>query len=578
MSNVLNAAGWPTARLADIAKLCSGGTPSRKRSDFFAGEIPWLTGQDIPEGRVSDISKGRDYVTEDAVKGSATRIVPENTVLVTTRVTVGKTGVTTRPLCFSQDVTGIILRSPEIALPHFVAYFLLSQRQKLLQRNQGSTIAGVTRDSLALERIPLPPLSEQRRIVEILEEAEQVRQLCDSADERKAKLVASLFQSMFRQPTKVSAWPEVTVSEIADDTENSIRTGPFGSDLLHSEFVGEGIPVLGIDNAVQNRFGWAERRFITREKFASLKRFRVFPGDVMVTIMGTVGRAAVAPVDLPECISTKHLCVITPDQSRILPLFLWATLLFDPFVRAQSSAEGKGAIMEGLNSKIIRRLRFRLPPVDLQSEFTRAVEEALLIEDRYSSSRGTITELSRSVLAHAFSGRLTADWRESARGALQAEAVGRDAALRATSVTTSGTARITAALAVVSGRRDGAHAELTREQQAVLEAAQRRNNSPNPSRWFTAEELAKNFDGPLRGHRHAIEVHLGVLAARGLVIAVSCEEPAPMTGEIVYGNAYRLPLDEFQPKGDDPREPVQGERARLRGLERLAALLRREPS
>ncbi len=573
MSSFLSGAQWPTARLADIADLCSGGTPSRKRPEFFGGEIPWLTGQDIPEGFVSDISRGRDYVTEDAVKGSATRVVPANTVLVTTRVTVGKTGVTTGRLCFSQDVTGIILRSRNIALPHFVAYFLLSQRQKLLQRNQGSTIAGITRDSLALERIPLPPLSEQRRIVEILREADEVQSLCASADESKTELMASMFYNMFVQTAKRSEWS--TVNDILANTENPIRTGPFGSDLLHSEFESEGIPVLGIDNAVQNRFRWAERRFITQEKYATLRRFRVFPGDVMITIMGTVGRVAVAPQDLPECISTKHLCVITPDHLRILPIFLWATLLFDPFVGAQSSAEGKGAIMEGLNSGIIRRLRFRLPPIDLQAEFIRLAEEAFGIESLYPSSEAAIIALSRSLLANAFTGYLTADWRQYARETLRAEAADRDDALRASGTTVS--PDITPIALIASPRReDGVYAELTRDQRAVLEAARQRSREADSTRCFTAEELAKDTEGPLQGNAHAIETHLGVLAVRGLVIAVSRECSAPITGEIFYGNAYRLPIDEFRPKGNDRSDPLEGEHARQRELERLARLLLKE--
>jgi hypothetical protein len=142
-----------------------------------------------------------------------------------------------------------------------------------------------------------------------------------------------------------------------------------------------------------------------------MTRFRVYPDDVMVTIMGTVGRCAIAPADLPEAISTKHLCVITPNKSQVLPTFLWASILSDPTIRAQTKAVGKGAIMEGWNSKIIRALKFRLPPLDLQRAFEKQVNEILALESCTQPSDALAKSLTASLSAHAFTGQLTKEWR-----------------------------------------------------------------------------------------------------------------------------------------------------------------------
>ncbi|MQB02115.1 MAG: hypothetical protein GEU78_17970, partial [Actinobacteria bacterium] len=242
----------------------------------------------------------------------------------------------------------IIFRNPAFD-PAYLRQALTSDR---FHREFMRTVAGVGGSLLRARpaqvadiEVPLPPIEEQRRIATVLDQADKLRA------KRRATLALldSLTESIFLDMLGSKPWPLVAIESLAADRPHAIRTGPFGSQLLHSEFVDEGIAVLGIDNAVQDRFAWGRPRFITEQKFEQLRRYQVHPGDVLVTIMGTCGRCAVVPDDVPTAISTKHLCCITLDQQRCTPTFLWATLKYHSGVRRQLGASARGAVMPGLN-------------------------------------------------------------------------------------------------------------------------------------------------------------------------------------------------------------------------------------
>ena len=246
-------------------------------------------------------------------------------------------------------------------LPEYL-YYVVSYMH-LEKYFTGATIPHIYFKDYKNEKFNLDSLDKQKRIIDSLGRCERVIESRKHELQLLDNLIKARFVEMFGDINV--KWKEVTMTDICKD----MRTGPFGSALHHDEFVDKGIFVLGIDNAVENKFSYNRMRYITEEKYEKLKRYTVHPGDVIITIMGTVGRSAVVPKDMPKAINTKHLACLTPDTNMVDSYFLVNAFQIHPLIRHQLESQSKGAIMNGLNLTIIKGLKFRLPPLELQKEF-----------------------------------------------------------------------------------------------------------------------------------------------------------------------------------------------------------------
>lgn len=268
---------------------------------------------------------------------------------------------------------------------------------------QTTNIANLDSERFLNLTLALPPLEEQRRIAAILDKAVAIRRKRQEAIDMIDEAIRSSFLSLVGPAApSYETWPLTTIESLAAEGSTSMRTGPFGSDLKHSEFIDAGVAVLGIDNAVRNYFAWSERRFISQEKYEKLRRYRVYPGDVIITIMGTTGRSAVVPDDIPLAINTKHLAAITLNRKVALPEFVAHSIHTHPFVLNQVRAAGRGAIMEGLNLTIIKGLKVPLPPLEAQERFVRALEQLRRARSRLLESQNHVTALNLSLTHLAF--------------------------------------------------------------------------------------------------------------------------------------------------------------------------------
>ncbi|HNW82367.1 MAG TPA: hypothetical protein PKG52_05675, partial [bacterium] len=128
---------------------------------------------------------------------------------------------------------------------------------------------------------------------------------------------------------------------------------------------------------------------------------------VIITIMGTTGRSAVIPENIPLSINTKHLAAITLNIKLANPIFLSYSVHSDPNVFRQLNNKNRGAIMNGLNLGLIKETKIRRPPVELQNQFAKIVNKVEVLKAKYQKSVEELENLYGSLSQRAFRGELS---------------------------------------------------------------------------------------------------------------------------------------------------------------------------
>lgn len=334
-----------------LEDVCERGSSNLKQADVIdkTGEYP-VYGATGYLGNIDFYHQEKPYVAvikDGAGIGRTILCPPKSSIIGTMQYLLPKENVLPEYLCYV------------VKYMHLEKYFT------------GATIPHIYFKDYKNEEFNLDTPDRQTEVVNILKKVEMITEFRHQELEKLDNLIKARFIEMFVATNVASEWPYCTIADIS----NEMRTGPFGSALHHDEFVDSGVFVLGIDNAVENRFSYNRMRYITEEKYQQLKRYTVHPGDVIITIMGTVGRSAVIPADMPKAINTKHLACITPNVKMVNAQFLSCAFQIHPGIRTQLQNQSKGAIMDGLNLTIIKGLAFRIPPINLQNQFVEFYEQ-----------------------------------------------------------------------------------------------------------------------------------------------------------------------------------------------------------
>ena len=190
LASALNGEDWKKLKLGDVCKIVNGSTPLRKESKFWAdGDVPWFTIDDMRlQGR--DIFSTAQHVTQAAVEEKKVKLIPENSVLLCCTASIGEAAIARKEMATNQQFNALTPLRDELSCEYL--YYITTTLKKQLMRVSGSTtISFVSMGKLREIEIPLPPLSEQQRIVAKLDAAfAEIDKSAESISEARASYLA----------------------------------------------------------------------------------------------------------------------------------------------------------------------------------------------------------------------------------------------------------------------------------------------------------------------------------------------------------------------------------------------------
>jgi len=413
--------GWKQVPLRDVCRLGGGKTPRKSTDEYWSGDILWASPKDFNGPYLSE--------TEDKLSNKGLRETSMSTYESGDIALVVRSGVLKHtlpvaqlqhPATVNQDVK-VLQPDTDIVISDYLHSILLyeSPRIRTSCAKTGTTVESIETSFLKAYKIPIPPLPEQRRIVEVLstvdEQIRQTNEIVEKTAELKTALVQRLIDEGIGDEKKASAkvgplsikipksWQVRRLDTLPSSASEVVQTGPYGSKLSKSEFTNSGYKIYRQANINAGDFDRGEQ-YVTGSKYDELAKYQIDSGDVLLTRMGTVGDTAVLPEEAEKGVMDYHLFRIRVDSSVCLPDYLAEVLRSSRIVKHQIQSFSHGAIMDGLNTSLINELRVPIPPVEVQrtiSNILSSIDETNLIEEQRHAQ---LKELKRGLMQDLLTG------------------------------------------------------------------------------------------------------------------------------------------------------------------------------
>jgi type I restriction enzyme S subunit len=396
--------GWQTKKLGEICDIERGGSP-RPIQNFITQDqdgINWI--------KISDATASGKYIykTEEKIKpegAKRSRMVYEGDFILSNSMSFGRPYIMKTSGCIHDG--WLVLRQPKVDQDYL--YYVLGSDLVFNQFDRlaaGSTVRNLNIGLAKTAEIPYPPLSEQHRIVAILDEAFTGIATAKANAEQNLQNARELFESHLQAvfSERGEGWVETTLGDATD----GIFTGPFGSLLHKSDYIENGIPLVNPTQITEIGIEPDLRKTVSQETANRLSNYIMREGYIVIGRRGEMGRCAVVTKNEDGWLCGTGSFYIKPS-SKCDTRYLVRFLRSDGCKKQMEKIAG-GAVMPNLSNTDLSKMRFDLPPIKRQKAIIKEIdtlaEETQRLDAIYQQKITALDELKKALLHKAFSGEL----------------------------------------------------------------------------------------------------------------------------------------------------------------------------
>ena len=407
--------GWKWVRLGSITQIVGGGTPPSKVKEYYeGGDIPWLSPVDLSNYTDVYISRGKKMITANGLANSSARMMPAETVCLSSRAPIGYVAIAKNPLCTNQGFKSF-LPSP-FYRPRFLYWYLKGNKPLLESYASGTTFLELSGTKAAQIEFPLPPLEEQERIVTRIESLfakldeakEKAEAVLDTFENRKAAILHKAFTGELTAKWReergiVNNWKVMKLKELCQKITDGTHHSPVNTETGDYMYVtAKNIKETGIDFS---KITYVDKK--THKEIYS--RCDVQFEDVLYIKDGaTTGIATVNTVH-EEFSLLSSVAVLRPSPNLLSSYFL-AYALNSSDVKSKMINNMSGNAITRLTLAKIKDSSIAVCPIEEQFEITRLLDSLLEKEQKSKEAAESVLEqidlMKKAILAKAFRGEL----------------------------------------------------------------------------------------------------------------------------------------------------------------------------